>query len=602
MPRKKIPTGALSESIATISQDDKVWAKGQLASSTQNIYLDYYYSGQDIYSYVVGAEETKLPLEGLAFNIEQKKAPIYGAHSYCVDETTEALTKRGWVNGFDLSEDDIILSMDPFSQELKWSTIRSIYRNFDYNDKMFKITSKNIDALVTPGHKFALADGTLKPVDEIRKKDRIVSMGLPVKQADSIYSDKFVELVGWFVTEGHLPKSSKAVILCQSQKVNPLYCKRIENCLDSLGVTYKTYLQKTNECMQYYIHASNRLVDELVQVAPNRVLSFEFISSLSDGQRLLLMNTMIDGDGWRSGKNARQYIQKDKNHLDAFVALCAMCGIATQIGQRKDGCYTVTLKNRRINEGYSLDFNGGYVSGRYNTQINKKNPKKHTPTEAYSGLVWCPETDYGTFVCRRNDKVYVTGNTYDAVMRGTRIISGSFVITTMRQDFMIDVLTASAQAKLSRYQSMNPTGGSSQYSISEGGFQSTDYENIRRYWDINPEKSRDMANQTEGKHIFSSHPPFDLAIVYGLQMLSINDEYAQGRSFGLVGDYASDNALHMDTNERLVDGGDFNDSKHRVMLKDIELLSCQMNYAPDGSQLNEVYTFFARDYTISRVW
>ncbi len=273
MPRKRLPTGVLSESIATISENDKIWARGQLASSTQNIYLDYYYSGQDIYTYVVGAEEIKLPIEGLAFNIEQKKAPIYGAHSY----------------------------------------------------------------------------------------------------------------------------------------------------------------------------------------------------------------------------------------------------------------------------------------------------------------------------------------TYDGVMRGTRIVTGSFVITTMRQDFMIDVLTEAAQKKIDRHSTMNSSQGS-QYSISEGGFQNADQDNIRRYWDINPEKNRDMASDTEGKHIFSSHPPFDLAIIYGLQMLSINDEYSQGRSFGLVGDFAGDNAIHMDTNERLVDGGDFKDSKHRVLLKDIELLSCQMNYAPDGSPLNEVYTFFARDYSISRVW
>jgi hypothetical protein len=272
MPRKKFPGTALSNSIATISKEDKVWARGQLASSTQNVYLDYYYSGQDIYAYVRGAEDIKLPLEGLGFQIEQKKAPIFGTHSY----------------------------------------------------------------------------------------------------------------------------------------------------------------------------------------------------------------------------------------------------------------------------------------------------------------------------------------TYDAVMRGTRLVSGSFIITTMRQNFMIDVLTAASQTKMNTIGQLE--SDTQWYSISEGSSQTADKDNINRYWNINPEKPTEMRDVTGGKHIFSSHPPFDLSIVYGLQMLSINDEYAQGRSFGLVGDYHGDNALHMDTNERLVDGGDFAKSKHRLTLKDIELLSCQMNYAPDGSPLNETYTFFARDYGISHVW
>ena len=33
--------------------------------------------------------------------------------------------------------------------------------------------------------------------------------------------------------------------------------------------------------------------------------------------------------------------------------------------------------------------------------------------EQYEGLVWCPRTDYGTFVARRGGRVVVTGNTFD---------------------------------------------------------------------------------------------------------------------------------------------------------------------------------------------
>lgn len=47
-----------------------------------------------------------------------------------------------------------------------------------------------------------------------------------------------------------------------------------------------------------------------------------------------------------------------------------------------------------------IDFHGGFESG------NVK------PTTQYDGMVWCPETEYGCFIARRNGNVYLTGNTY----------------------------------------------------------------------------------------------------------------------------------------------------------------------------------------------
>jgi hypothetical protein len=35
----------------------------------------------------------------------------------------------------------------------------------------------------------------------------------------------------------------------------------------------------------------------------------------------------------------------------------------------------------------------------------------------YDAQVWCPETEYGSFVARRHGKVYLTGNTYNDEMQ-----------------------------------------------------------------------------------------------------------------------------------------------------------------------------------------
>ena len=40
----------------------------------------------------------------------------------------------------------------------------------------------------------------------------------------------------------------------------------------------------------------------------------------------------------------------------------------------------------------------------------------------YKGVVWCPETEYGTWVCRNGGYTFITGNSYKADMVGDAIL------------------------------------------------------------------------------------------------------------------------------------------------------------------------------------
>jgi len=567
---------------------DQQWGALYNDSRTPNAYYDYYFAGEDIKVYLAEIEDNdpefgQLPIHNLAFSVNQEKAPLYGFWSYCVDIETEALTQRGWVNGEDLTEEDTILSMDPKDQRLKWSSIKSIYRNPDYDDKMHFVTNKNMDALVTPGHKFALDTSELKPIDDIRKKDKIVTMGRELLNESEMFTDSFVELMGWFVTEGHIRKDTKAIEIAQSRKINPVYCERIELCLKRLGVEYSSWTRESSEVVKYYIGAKkNPVVNRILELAPNRALSFEFITALSSGQRQLLIDTMIDGDGSRGGLNARQYVQKDIAHIDSFVALCALSGISTHLSVPRNDCYTVTLKNRRINEGYSLDFHGGYRGGRYNPNVHPENPNKHEPTTPYKGLVWCPETEYGTFVCRRNGKVYVTGNTYDSVMRGTRLVNGTFTLISKHPNYMKDLLTKAAHNRAANSPNLRDD-------YPAPGEWRQDDENIDKYWG----KHLDASVVAQGSSEWSIHPPFSLVVIYGVDKTSTELRDVASR----YDRFSGDNALMADQNQRLVES--FNpDDPSRLIIDGCELSSVSRIYQPGGMLVTEQYEFFGRDVIV----
>lgn len=341
---------------------------------------------------------------------------------YCVDETTEALTKRGWVGINEINDDDLILSYD--NGELKWSKIFEIYRGH-YSGKMFKMTNRNIDSLVTPGHKFVTTNG-LKKAEYLLESDSLVLTGNAVKSDEMTYSDDFVELVGWFVTEGniHHPKDRAypRVSIYQNEGDN---ANRIRKCLTSLGAKFNETTRKDRINVRFSI--DKNMSSKLVEVANNKVLSMDFINALTTKQRDLLIRTMVAGDGWKRGESM-SYSQNDEEHVNAFLALCAISGYRTSYTLRnitsfgkQTTIYQVNIWNgATTTKVENIDFHGGKRKG---TILGKgKITHPNEPTVDYDGMVWCPKTEYGCFMARRNGTVYLTGNTYLDEMKAQALL------------------------------------------------------------------------------------------------------------------------------------------------------------------------------------
>jgi len=349
---------------------------------------------------------------------------------YCVCKDTEALTQRGWLGINDITENDIILSYD--QGYLKWSKIKSIYRG-EFNGLMHKITSKTgVDMLITPEHKLVTPQG-LVPVELLRESDKIILLGEAVQDDLQTYSDALVELAGWIVTEGSYRFSKTTGILSNItlwQNEGP-YADRIRTCLNQLGYKFseRSNLQYTNK-FNVCFRISSEHSREFGKVLPEKNLNWDFLLALTTKQRELLLETMIDGDGWRVGKQKR-YVQKSKEHIDMFQALCVITGHRSNTHYVQDrlsfgktvSYWNVNVFSKRKNQTNTscLDFHGGKRNGREHVGTGKIN-HPNVPTTPYNDWVWCPETEYGCFVARRNGTVYLTSNTYNDEMRSQALL------------------------------------------------------------------------------------------------------------------------------------------------------------------------------------
>ena len=321
---------------------------------------------------------------------------------YCVDDKTEALTKDGWKKHNEIKVGDDILTLNMESGKSEWKTVDKLFED-DYSGNMYSFEQMGLSALVTPDHKWAIKHNgndklELKSTEELNTNDIIpLCVDCQNLNKNNIYSDDFIRLVGWIVTEGHYRKNhGKAIEISQSRTANPKYVLEIKNTLNRLGYNYHEFNGGIDKKIHYFgITGENaKMIKEMF---PEKILTNEFILSLTKYQIDLLIEILCKGDGSYSYNNI--VLQTNNKKLaDGMQFLLSLGGYPSYLRKRiNHGNYS----NNSIT--YNLTIKLIKNAKVVNTNISEIN---------YNGIIWCPHTKNETWFARRNGKVYFTGNTW----------------------------------------------------------------------------------------------------------------------------------------------------------------------------------------------
>jgi hypothetical protein len=117
----------------------------------------------------------------------------------------------------------------------------------------------------------------------------------------------------------------------------------------------------------------------------------KFLISIPKNELTALFNGLVRGDGHTRKDDQRiVFIQKNKETKDWFQIMALRLG------------YHSIQSNDRV-----------YLTKRTHIGIRKTNSHKlNMQTIKYNGKIWCPKTQNGTWVARRNGRIFVTGNTF----------------------------------------------------------------------------------------------------------------------------------------------------------------------------------------------
>ena len=332
---------------------------------------------------------------------------------YCVDDKTEALTREGWKKHSELSDADEVLAVDA-QGTVRWEPVLSVHR-FDWDGPLTRWQSTQMDALTTPNHRwlvenwrdrdsrYAVEGGhpavfkTTETINTSRGSDRLLLGGSTPQHwpTEPVLSDELVELLAWTVNEGHFKPRGYGVMLAQSQTHNPEYCERIRvlaKFFQGQGHTVSEYEVEPGKHQWYFGKGIGKLVRSLV---PDKRITPELLTLLTEKQARLFYDTCIDGDGHRRKDTGLEtWIQKDQGRIDGFQMLVSMLGMRTSVKPQGDDCSYVSVYRHHRVSTTSLE----------------------SSQEHYEGVVWCPKTPSKTWLARRNGKTYFTGNTYVEIL------------------------------------------------------------------------------------------------------------------------------------------------------------------------------------------
>lgn len=350
---------------------------------------------------------------------------VGGAHEACVSDDTEILTENGWSTRKELEIGTRVLTLSPDTKLSEWQPIKDIHTYERDNEDLLLFENNNVSALVTSNHRWFVRGNSarignkweyvsyFKETKDLEARDNIpLSAAYGDFPKISKVSDDYVELVGWVVTDGTFSLSKQQKLRRQRrvriiQKKQPQVDK-IRALLHRLGVAEggANGWEQKDGC--YHFQFAGEFAGRLRKDFPDKIPTNRFILSLPEKQLRILYETMLLGDGSNDGTHASFY-NTDKEMIDAFQLVCTLLGKATRIlvddrEERSRPLFEVSVKG-------STEFTHPCHLGKETNFISKKR---------YSGKVWCPETENGTWLMRRNGKVVFTGNSMGSIPTGAR--------------------------------------------------------------------------------------------------------------------------------------------------------------------------------------
>lgn len=338
---------------------------------------------------------------------------------FCYDETTEVLTRRGWLTFDQVTLDDSVATVEPGSGSVEWQTPTArVWEH--YAGEMIHFTGRSFDHLVTPNHRMlagrhgaelglVTADMIASEYDQrsgtgvIRRAwrtclvppsrgdgKRLESITIPPLPTDVrsghgvqlywIDTEDFMRLAGWYLSEGHADdfsgRSGGRISIAQTV-ANQSYRDEIEALLLRIGLPPSMH---PNQLTVWCRNLAWFLREQFGHLAGAKRIP-RWVKDLHPDLLAILRDTMMKGDG---SKMLNSYASISPLLRDDFQELCLLTGWRASVDDTK----VVQVGQSQLQP-----------------EIRQRPQRVQ-----YDGMIGCLTVPNHTLIVRRNGKAFVSGN------------------------------------------------------------------------------------------------------------------------------------------------------------------------------------------------
>lgn len=374
-----------------------------------------------------------------------KKASTSKNHFWdCFDHATEVLTSDGWKFFAELTDVDLVATVNLDSNNLEYQLPQALIAK-EHTGAMVLIDGKRVNACVTEDHRMvvyrkkfnaATNSGRMSEAPEIvlardlRVTDTIKvacdwksvgdeyfkipalidSMGRVTAEEKNIPAGVWAAFIGIYVAEGSKARNyskkrgSWAHRVCIHQNKGVKF-DQIEAILKQMPFTYNAYKSRGNNYV--FVITQKQLYNAVSNLGANCYTkrSGDWIKAQSKETIAEFLRMAMVGDGYQNPKfGHRKYYTTSKLLADDIQELFIKIGAQANISVKKTPPCLLNGSGVSNLQYHISENKSGKASIRKadNTPVFKKVP--------YSGMVYCATVPNGTLICRREGKSFIAGN------------------------------------------------------------------------------------------------------------------------------------------------------------------------------------------------
>ena len=169
----------------------------------------------------------------------QNQIIFMGRGNHCLLEDTEVLTANGFKPIKEITESDFVANYDVEHDTIIYDNPEQIH-HIDYDGEMYLCESQVLNFGVSPDHRMFGISQQGKPYYRLAKDFSVGSeyrakVAVESKSIGVNFSDDALRLLGWLLTDAHIPNKGGAIIYQSKEK----YVSEIRNLLDRMRIDYK---------------------------------------------------------------------------------------------------------------------------------------------------------------------------------------------------------------------------------------------------------------------------------------------------------------------------------------------------------------------------